>query len=530
MLSPRGRAPFPSRPAVLVSVFLLLSAPLAAQVAAGDSAWTRGDYPAARAAYERALAEDPRLMRAGFRLGILLSWEGKLDSSLTMLGRAREIDPDDADLRYRQALVMSWRGDYRDAMLRYDSLLAEHPDHHDAELGRARTLSWSGRLDAAEAAYRALVERDPGDIQALTGLAQVTAWQGDLPLAERRFQAALDRDSTAVDALVGQAYVYHRMGRERQARRRIDQALALQPKQRDALEAAAVFRAARRPDAEATLGWSHDSDRNTNWWQSLTISAPIAEGVRGFATGGVLEASDPTRQATRSMVEAGASYARGYGFYRGAIGVRQLSPDGPPSRTPLTGSLSARYRFAPALTAGATFAHFPFDETALLVGQDLDIDALDLNLRLTPGHALSVEALLGSAWFSDGNTRRNGIVVLTKRLPHGFNVGALGRIMGYDRKGIGYFSPDRFTLFEGRGGYYYEKKRWDASLSGGLGAQRIGGGGSSQVAWHLDGRLARHWAAANEIALTAGASNSAASSTTGAYRWYTVVLSAKLGL
>jgi tetratricopeptide (TPR) repeat protein len=530
MLSPRGRAAFHSRPAFLVPVILSLAAPLAAQVAVGDSAWTSGDYPAARAAYERALAENPHLMRANFRLGILLSWEGKLDSSLTMLRRARDIDPDDADLRYRQALVMSWHGDYRAAILRYDSLLAQEPQHHDAKLGRARALSWAGRLHEAGAGYEALVKRDPGDIEALTGLAQVTAWQGDLPLAAQRFQAAIDHDSTAVDALVGQANVYRQMGRVRSARRRIDQALALQPTQRDALDARALIDAASRPDAEATVGWSHDSDRNTNWWQTLTMTNPIAEGIRGFATVGLLLTHDPTRTATRSMAEAGASYARRYGFYRGALGLRHLSPDGPPSRTPVTGSLSARYRFAPPLTAGVAFAHFPFDETAQLVGQSLDLDVLDLNLSVTLGHGVSVETILGSAWFSDGNYRQNGIVAATKRLPRGFTLGALGRIMSFDRKGIGYFSPDRFTLVEGRGGYYTEKNHWDAYLGGGLGAQRIGSSGASQVAWHVDGRVARHWAAANEVAISAGASNSAASSTTGAYRYYTVVLSAKIGL
>ncbi|HKV73248.1 MAG TPA: tetratricopeptide repeat protein, partial [Gemmatimonadales bacterium] len=64
------------------ALLLLGAASLQAQVRLGDSAWAAGDFKLARSAYERALAENPGFARANYRVGILLSWDGNLDSAL----------------------------------------------------------------------------------------------------------------------------------------------------------------------------------------------------------------------------------------------------------------------------------------------------------------------------------------------------------------------------------------------------------------------------------------------------------------
>ena len=50
-----------------------------------------------------------------------------------------------------------------------------------------------------------------------------------------------------------------------------------------------------------------------------------------------------------------------------------------------------------------------------------------------------------------------------------------------------------------------------------------------QAEWHLDGRRARKWGVSNEVALFLAWTNSAASSTTGAFRCFTGSLSARIG-
>ena len=162
--------------------------PLRAQQREADQAWAAGHYPAARAGYQQVLATDPSSVRANLRLGILLSWEGKLDSAMVLLARARAADPRDVDTRLVQARVMAWNKQYADALLRYDSLLSERPDLREASLDRARALSWAGRLDEALDSYRALLAKDSADRDARFGSAQVNGWKGNLTEAERQYR------------------------------------------------------------------------------------------------------------------------------------------------------------------------------------------------------------------------------------------------------------------------------------------------------------------------------------------------------
>jgi len=86
--------------------------PLWAQQREADEAWNQGNYEAARAGYERVLQQNPSAARANLRIGIMLSWQGKLDSALTFIARARAGDPADIDMQLAQARVRSWDKQY----------------------------------------------------------------------------------------------------------------------------------------------------------------------------------------------------------------------------------------------------------------------------------------------------------------------------------------------------------------------------------------------------------------------------------
>src|SRR2546423_3677255 len=112
----------------------LLAAPglLIAQLPDAEAAFRRGDYVAARTAYERVLATDSLNIRALYRLAVLDSWDGKLSRSLERLARARRVEPRDADIMVSQAQVLGWAGKLRAAEALYDSVLARFPDRADA--------------------------------------------------------------------------------------------------------------------------------------------------------------------------------------------------------------------------------------------------------------------------------------------------------------------------------------------------------------------------------------------------------------
>ncbi len=475
---------------------MLCAAPLAAQSRTADSLWAAGDYAGARAAYTAALHDNPGWVRALYRLGILAAWDGQLDSALALFRDAREVEPGEPDVRLWQAKVLAWKGRLRESVLRYDSLLAEDPANHDARFGRAQALSWWGKQGEADEAFRALLDDNPDDAETLVALARMRQWAG----------------------------------RPDEASAYAARALRAAPGDRDAQEVQAQARALTRPRVEATLGYSHDSDKNNAFWQTLGTSLIIIDGVRAIATVGALEATDPARNGHRLHAEAGATWWHGNLSLTGALGARRLSPDFAADRSLATWRAGASLRVSPTAGIGAGYAHYSFDETALLIGRDLDIDELsaDADVQLGPRTSLGLGA--GYGWLSDDNTRHSLVAAVNQRVLPRVTVGAYGRLLGYDTKGVGYFSPDRFLVGEARVAWTRAVERWETRVSGGLGAQQVGGAAAAQTEWHLEGRVARRWATINEVGLSAGYTNSAVSSTTGAFNYYTVVLNLRLGL
>jgi tetratricopeptide (TPR) repeat protein len=470
----------PSMAAPIGLLLLLAAAPAAAQQAVGDSAWVAGDFHAARIAYERELRENPGNVRSLYRLGILASWDGKLDSALALLRDARTLDRADVDLRITEARILSWAARYREAVVRYDSVLAEQPDNREAAFGRAQTLAWDNRFKEADRGFAALVRDNPDDLDALAGRAMVAAWQGDLSTAARRYEAALARNPEHLPSLTGMAQVRLWQGRTAESSSYAARARAVAPDDRTAREVEAQVRALVRPRIEAILGWSRDSDKNTLWWQTLGTSLALGPGLRGFASATAAEASDPIRDGTRVGGEVGVSYSAGSLGLTAAVGARRLNPEGAKSRSLGTWRGGASYRLTPTAGVGVGYAHYSFDETALLLSRDLDVDELsaDGDVELARNLALGVGGSL--AWLSDDNMRRAAVASLTQRVARVWTVGLFGRAMGYDSPGVGYFAPDQFLLGEVRGSWTWAVRNWETRLSGGLGLQQIGTGADAQ--------------------------------------------------
>jgi len=514
----------------LAVVSLGVASTVLAQVGQGDAAWAAGRYREASVAYHQALAEDPGQVRANYRLAILASWENRLDSALVLIRRAREQEQNDPDVRFAEALILSWASRYDEAIAKYDSLLGAVPGMHEAELGRARTLAWADRTGDADQAYRAMLERNPNDLEALAGRAQLAAWQGDYQTAIQRYQVVLEGAPANTEAQLGLGRVYYYQGQPRQAIAYLDRARTLDPNNRNAQELYATARAEIRPQVTLSTGWSDDSDENTNYWQDLKASYLVADGVTGFASVGLLQASDPLRNASRAMGEVGATVTRGSYRVTGAIGLRRLAPDATPSRSSGSYRLGAMYRPSRRIAGGLGFAHYPFDETANLIGRGLDIDQFDASLDVKLTESLALSAGGGAAWLSDDNNRVATVLALTQTIRERFFLGAFGRVLAYDAQAPGYFTPDRFTVLEARGGYSAAWKGWSARVSGGAGIQQVGKGADTQSELHAELRVSRDWAAINRVELFGSITNSAVSSTTGAFRYGTLGLSVRLGL
>jgi hypothetical protein len=243
-----------------------------------------------------------------------------------------------------------------------------------------------------------------------------------------------------------------------------------------------------------------------------------------------LETRDPTLDATRVGGEAGVSLALGRIQLSGAAGARRLVPDVADPRTAATYRGRVGYRPAPGFGLSVGYSRAPFDEIASLMERNLDLELLEGGFDARPLAGLSIYAAGSGLWLSDGNSRTGVLGGLTQKLHRRFSVGLFGRTLSYDQRGVGYFSPDRFSVLEATAGYSVETPFWTGSLGGGLGAQQVGKRGSAQSEWHLEGRVGRRWGVGNRVELFGLVTNSAVSSTSGAFRYRSAGLLVRLGL
>jgi tetratricopeptide (TPR) repeat protein len=516
---------------LLVGSLLALPGVAGAQVADADAAWNQGRYGAAREAYLRALTQDPASVRASYRLGVLAAWDGNLDSALTYLAQARVVAPADPDVRAMQATVLSWAGEYSESLVKWDSLIALYPERLDGLVGKARTLSWDGREREADSLYRVVLDRDPTNAEALNGTAQLAYWGGRTGEAIADYQRAISYRPDDVAAHIGLAQVYQSVGRQNDALAEADSAVALAPTNRQALQVRTNVVRGVQAAADVTLGWSDDSDQNEMWWQIVSATTAVSNRVRGFGSVGAYEGSStPAVTATRGTLEVGATYTGDNWQLTGALGVQGLWPDSGMSRTAMTGRVGGTYRVQPALGLGLSYAHFPFAETASLIGAGIDVDALDATIDATAGQGVTLSAGGGVGWFSDGNVRTSAVLAGMKQLPKHFFAGGVMRMVWFRETVPTYFSPDRFTVVEGRVGYARTGVDWETRISGGAGVQQIGNTGPWQFEGHIEGRAAWWFSERNRLEAFAGLTNAAYVSATGAYRWGTAGVAIRFGL
>jgi tetratricopeptide (TPR) repeat protein len=518
-------------PALLTTVLILVgSVPAAAQQREADEAWSEGRYEVARRGYEQVLKQNPNSAEANLRLGILVSWDGKLDSALVLIARARAASPTDVEAALTHARVRSWNKQHKAALATYDSVLSRVPALRDAQLGRAQTLSWAGRLQEADSIYRRLIRKNSSDREARLGQAQVSAWGGKLQAAEEGYRTILAQHPRDIEATTGLAYVHYWRGNVAESRRLLATALAVDSTHRSARELRHSIDYATRPADELTAAWSNDSDRNTSFWQTLGATVPAGDHLTVTGSLNALETSDPLRDGRRFGAEGGLSVTLGAITLSGAGGARRIIPELAPSRTSAT--YGGRLALRPARLIGfhLGYSRMPFDEIAALMERALDMEVFEAGFDVRPFRGFSLYGSGSRLWLSDDNSRSGVAAGISQKLGRRLSVGIFGRRLSYERSGIGYFSPDRFSVLEGTAAYSVETRTWGGSLGGGLGAQQVGRDGTAQTEWHIDGRVGRGWGLGNRVELFGLITNSAVSSTTGAFRYRSAGVNVRLGL
>lgn len=154
----------------------------------GESALRDGDYSAAKAALQRAVAEDSTFALAWYRLSVAIAGSGQRtgEAARRAVRYADRLEPSDRLLL--EAWLASWDFRYADAERMYRQAVAAHPDDVEAWTQLAQVLFHGaaprGRPAAeSRAAWEHVLALEPDNLDALGYLAR-------LAIAERRLDAA----------------------------------------------------------------------------------------------------------------------------------------------------------------------------------------------------------------------------------------------------------------------------------------------------------------------------------------------------
>lgn len=490
------------RCAALIGSALLLPRLAAAQLPEAEDAFDRGDFRTARVLYDSALALDSLNPRALFRLATLDSWDGKLRRSLARFAILRRLERNDPDEMVAHARVLSWSGQLKWAAALYDSILTIDSTRTDAIAGRIRMIAWGGDLNRAERLWREALARHPDDPEILVGLGQTLEWQGEPDLAE--------------------LYV----ARARQ----------LAPSDREANDLLSQVRAERRPLLRITSDAANDIEHNSFVEFGGSVTALVRPSLQAALRTTWRANSDPG--ATSHSSGADAWLVRSFlprVTLRAGGGVRVLTPDAGATRSFATVQLGAGLHPKNFLSIAATYQHYPFDETRLLVDSGFVWNEVGVDVDASPTANLDFSGGWNEAWLSDGNHRRTVNAAAMVGVVHGLRIGVYGRSMAYDALSASrsYFSPTRFLLGEGRVVFFLRTPGWWMRTIAGLGAQQVGKDAPTQLEWHGDAAVGHSWRSVDEVSLVGTYTNSAQATTATAistkYRYWSVGLRYQIG-
>jgi Flp pilus assembly protein TadD len=125
----------------------------------------RGQAQEAEAAFQRAVALNPRDAKAQAKLGLLAQRAGDLASAETAYRAALAIDPDQMLARNNLGILYVRRRDWPRALEQFTAAARRDPDDLDVAYNQAMTLDTLGRKDEAHAILQRVLARLPDDPQ-----------------------------------------------------------------------------------------------------------------------------------------------------------------------------------------------------------------------------------------------------------------------------------------------------------------------------------------------------------------------------
>jgi len=206
----------------------------AAHVALADQYIAEGNYHAALASLDRAIAVDSTRALAWHRRTLLLNRMGKLPEAEASGRHAVAIQPSEAIFWANLGDILTREGKTHDANAANGRAVALDPKNPDNWYNYGVSLAASDSLPQAMQAYRRAIALNPGHFQAVNNLGAALAISGRIPEARDVYLKAVELEPSSVQARMNLALAYLRLGdiagasAQREAVQKLDPAAAMQ--------------------------------------------------------------------------------------------------------------------------------------------------------------------------------------------------------------------------------------------------------------------------------------------------------------
>jgi tetratricopeptide (TPR) repeat protein len=161
-----------------------------------------GLLPDAIAAFQTALAANPRFAQASLRLGIALQAQGDNAAAIAAYRQATTLLPSLVEARFRAGALLETLGQRAEAIACFRRAAASAPKTTLGRLSNARALLAENRDGEAERVLRQLLALDPDNATAIDMLGTVLADAGQFEEARRCYERAI----AAAPGLAGSYY------------------------------------------------------------------------------------------------------------------------------------------------------------------------------------------------------------------------------------------------------------------------------------------------------------------------------------
>jgi putative PEP-CTERM system TPR-repeat lipoprotein len=210
-------------------------------VESGDQYVAAKKFSEAIIQYRRAIAIDPKLGSARFKLGRAYVETGDVVSALGEYVRAADLMPTNVEAQLAAGEGLLATGQFPEAKARALAALGQQPKNVAALLLLGNTLAGLKELDGAISTFEQAIDADPQQTQTYIYLGKSELAKGNPAAAEAAFKRAIDMGPTSATAHLGLANFYWATNHPADAEREFKAAYENEPRSPLVSKALATF-------------------------------------------------------------------------------------------------------------------------------------------------------------------------------------------------------------------------------------------------------------------------------------------------